>query len=188
LNIQGEYKIGVPRQQVFDAIIDPEVLKKCIPGCEELQQVSDTQYKAVIKASIGPVRAAFKTSMELKNLNPPASFTLAGEGKGGVAGFGRGSADITLDESDGATHLHYEADLKVGGKLAQVGSRLVVGVTRKMADEFFGTFSSILDAGAEKVETEEDKLLAEKSAIRKRVIVIVGPILMLLLVYWLVTK
>jgi carbon monoxide dehydrogenase subunit G len=186
LNIQGEYKIGVPRQQVFDAITDPEILKKCIPGCEELEQISDTGYKAVIKATIGPVKAAFKTSMELKNLNPPESFTLAGEGKGGVAGFGRGSADIALEESDGSTHLRYEADLKVGGKLAQVGSRLVLGVTRKIADEFFGTFSSILDSGAEKVETDQDKLLAEKRGTRKRIMMIVGPILVLLLIYWLV--
>jgi carbon monoxide dehydrogenase subunit G len=186
LNIQGEYRIGVSRQQVFDAITDPEILKKCIPGCEEMQQVSDTEYKAVIKARIGPVKASFKTSMELKNLNPPESFTLAGEGKGGVAGFGRGSADITLDETDGATHLRYEADLKVGGKLAQVGSRLVVGVTRKIADEFFGSFSSILDAGAEKVETEQDRLQAQKRAARKRTMMIMGPILMLLLIYWLV--
>jgi len=188
LNIQGEYKIGVSRQQVFDAITDPEILQKCIPGCEEMEQISDTQYKAVITATIGPVKARFKTSMELKNLNPPQSFTLAGEGKGGVAGFGRGSADITLDESEGATHLHYEADLKVGGKLAQVGSRLVVGVTRKIADEFFGTFSSILDAGAEKVETEQDRRLAELRASRKRIMMIAGPILMLLLIYWLVTN
>ena len=186
MNIQGEYKIGVPRQQVFDAITDPKILQKCIPGCEELEQISDTEYKAVIKAVIGPVKAAFKTSMQLKNLNPPESFTLAGEGKGGVAGFGRGSAEITLTESDGATHLRYEAELKVGGKLAQVGSRLVLGVTRKIADEFFGTFSSILDSGAEKVETDQDKLLAGKRAARKRIMMIVGPILLLLLIYWLV--
>ena len=172
MNIQGEYKIGVSRQQVFDAITDPEILKKCIPGCEELEQISETEYKALIKATIGPVKASFKTSMELKNLNPPESFTLAGEGKGGVAGFGRGSADITLEESDGATHLRYVAELKVGGKLAQVGSRLVLGVTRKIADEFFGTFSSILDSGAEKVETDQDKLLAEKRATRKRIMMI----------------
>ena len=185
MNIQGEYKIGVSRQQVFDAITDPEILKKCIPGCEEMEQLSDTEYKAVIKATIGPVKASFKTSMELKNLNPPESFTLAGEGKGGVAGFGRGSADITLEASDDATHLRYEAELKVGGKLAQVGSRLVLGVTRKIADEFFGTFSSILDAGAEKVETDQDRLLAEKRTTRKRIMMIAGPILLSLLIYWI---
>lgn len=151
-----------------------------------MERISDTEYRAVIKATIGPVKAAFKTLMELKNLNPPASFTLAGEGKGGVAGFGRGSADITLEESDGITHLRYEADLKVGGKLAQVGSRLVLGVSRKIANEFFGTFSSILDADAEKVETDQDRLLAGKMAKRKRIMMIVGPILLLLLIYGLV--
>lgn len=188
MNIQGEYKIGVSSQQVFDAITDPEILKQCIPGCEELEQISDTEYKAVIKATIGPVKARFKTKMELKNLNPPASFTLAGEGKGGVAGFGRGSADITLEESDGATHLRYEANLKVGGKLAQVGSRLVLGVTRKIADEFFGSFSSILDSGAQKVETEQDRLLADKQATTKKMLMIAGSIAALLLIYWFIAK
>jgi carbon monoxide dehydrogenase subunit G len=188
VDIQGEYKIGVPRQRVFDAMMDPEILQKCIPGCEEMEMVSDTEYKAVIKASIGPVKAAFKTSMKLENLSPPASFTLSGEGKGGVAGFGRGSADITLDETDGVTHLRYEANLKVGGKLAQVGSRLVSGVTRKIADDFFGTFSSILDSGAEKVETEQDRILAGKRATRNKVLMIAGLIVVLLLIYWFATK
>ena len=92
-----------------------------------------------------------------------------------------------LEETDGVTQLRYEADLKVGGKLAQVGSRLVLGVTQKIADEFFGAFSTILDAGAEKVETDEDRLQAQKKAARKRIMMIVGPILMLLLIYWLVS-
>ncbi len=184
MDIQGEYRIGVPRQQVWDALTDAEVLKQCIPGCEEMQKVSDTEYKAVVTAAIGPVKAVFRTKMELTKLNPPLSYTLVGESKGGAAGFGRGSADISLEEMDGATLLHYEADFKVGGKLAQVGSRLVVGVTRKIADDFFGKFSSILDSGAQKVLTEQDKLLAERRTSRIRILAIAGAIAVVLLLFW----
>ncbi len=184
MDIQGEYRIGVPRQQVWDALTDAEILKQCIPGCEEMQKVSDTEYKAVVIAAIGPVKAAFRTNLELTKLNPPLSYTLVGESKGGAAGFGRGSADISLEETYGATLLHYEADFTVGGKLAQVGSRLVVGVTRKIADDFFGKFSSILDSGAQKVLTEQDQLLAEGRATRNRILAIAGAIAVVLLLFW----
>ena len=155
MEISGEYQIDSSRETVWQALNDPEMLKKCIPGCESLEKVSDTELKATVMAAIGPVRARFNTRLSLENLKPPESYTLAGESKAGVAGFGRGSADVTLTENEGGTLLRYTADFKVGGKLAQVGSRLVVGATRKTADDFFGTFARELDPGAAKVEAED---------------------------------
>jgi carbon monoxide dehydrogenase subunit G len=157
VEIKGEYQIASSREKVWAALIDAEVLRECIPGCESLEQISDTEFAAKIIVAIGPVRAKFNTSLTLENVQPPASYTLVGSGKGGVAGFGRGRADIRLDETDGVTQLTYTADFKVGGKLAQVGSRLVLGATRKMAKEFFGNFSRRLDPRAQAIEPEAEK-------------------------------
>ncbi len=136
---------------MWDALNDPAVLQRCIPGCESLEKQGENEYSGKVAAAIGPVRAKFDTRISLENLNPPESYTLSGETKAGAAGFGRGSAHVHLAEQDGATLLTYSADFKVGGKLAQVGSRLVLGATRKTADEFFGCFSRELDSGAVKV-------------------------------------
>ena len=157
MEIKGEYQIASRREQVWAALIDAEVLKECIPGCESLEQISDTEFAAKIIVAIGPVRAKFNTSLTLENVQAPESYTLVGSGKGGVAGFGRGRADVRLDETDGVTQLTYSADFKVGGKLAQVGSRLVLGATRKMAKEFFGNFSHRLDPHAQPIEPEAEK-------------------------------
>jgi carbon monoxide dehydrogenase subunit G len=148
VDIRGEYRIDASRQAVWDALNDADMLQKCIPGCESIEQISDTEMRAVVMAAIGPVRARFNTALTLENLNPPHSYTLVGDTKAGAAGFGRGSADVTLTESDGGTLLAYAADFKVGGKLAQVGSRLIEGATKKTADDFFGAFSRELDPGA----------------------------------------
>ncbi|MDX1403099.1 MAG: carbon monoxide dehydrogenase subunit G [Woeseiaceae bacterium] len=155
MEIKGEYQIGASREQVWQALNDPQMLKKCIPGCESIEKTGDNAYKATVMAAIGPVRARFNTSLSLENLNPPDSYTLVGESKAGAAGFGRGSADVALVENDDGTLLTYSADFKVGGKLAQVGSRLVLGATRKTADDFFGKFSSELDPGAQRLDAEE---------------------------------
>lgn len=157
MEIKGEYLIASSREQVWAALVDPEVLKECIPGCESFEQLSDTEFEAKIMAAIGPVRAKFNTSLKLEDVQAPESYTLIGNGKGGAAGFGRGSADVRLAETADGTQLNYSADFKVGGKLAQVGSRLVVGATRKTADDFFGNFSRILDPHAQRVDLEEDK-------------------------------
>ena len=156
MDITGEYRIAATREQVWQALNDPQVLEQVIPGCKSLNKISDTEIQAEIENRIGPVKATFKTQLELTNLNPPSSYTLVGEGKGGVAGFGRGSADVSLEQDGDVTVLRYKADFKVGGKLAQVGSRLVLGATRKIADDFFSSFSTRLDPGAEKVETKEE--------------------------------
>ena len=145
MEIKGEYRIAAGRRIVWDALNDPLILQKCIPGCETLEPSADNEYAGRIAAAIGPVRAKFDTRIRLENLNPPESYRLTGESKAGVAGFGRGSADVRLAEENGSTVLTYSADLKVGGKLAQVGSRLVAGATRKMADGFFGCLAAELE-------------------------------------------
>lgn len=157
MEIKGEYQIASSREKVWAALIDPEVLKECIPGCESLEKISDTEFAAKVTAAIGPVRAKFDTSLTLENVQPPESYTLVGSGKSGAAGFGSGSADVRLYEIDGGTQLTYSAEFRVGGKLAQVGSRLVLGATRKMAKEFFGNFSRRFDPHAQHIETAEEK-------------------------------
>jgi hypothetical protein len=155
LDIKGEYQIACDRQRVWQALNDAEVLARCIPGCESIEMQSPTSLKARIMATIGPVKSKFDTHISLDNLNPPAGYTLTGESKGGPAGFGRGSADVRLEEKDGGTLLFYDARFQVGGKLAQIGSRLVLGATRKMADDFFGNFSRELDPGARRIDAGE---------------------------------
>ena len=144
MDIKGEYEIPANRKQVWDALNDPDVLAKCIPGCESIERVSDTEFTAKMRAKIGPVKARFESRILLSNLNPPSSYTISGEGKGGPAGFGKGSAHVTLDESGDKTILAYTAEMQVGGKLAQVGSRLVGGAVRKIANDFFGTFVEVI--------------------------------------------
>jgi len=149
LAITGEYRIAAPREAVWAALNDPEVLKACIPGCEELTKLSDTEIDARVAAALGPVRATFATRIQLSDINPPESYTISGEGKA-AAGFGKGSAQVSLTEDGAVTVLRYSADLRLGGKLAQVGSRLLEGATRQLADQFFDAFAQRLDAGAAK--------------------------------------
>jgi carbon monoxide dehydrogenase subunit G len=144
MDIKGEYRIPATRRQVWDALIDPDVLQRCIPGCESMLKQADDTYTAQMLAKIGPVKARFSTRIALSNINPPNSYTISGQGKGGPAGFGKGSADVSLSEAEGETRLNYSVSMQVGGKLAQVGSRLVVGAARRYADKFFSQFVEIV--------------------------------------------
>ena len=144
MDINGEFNIPASRQRVWEALNDPDVLAQCIPGCESIERQSDTELLAKMIAKIGPVKARFESHIRLSNLNPPESYTISGEGKGGPAGFGKGSAEVTLAEIDDMTTLHYVATLQVGGKLAQIGSRLVGGAARKIANDFFGKFADVV--------------------------------------------
>ncbi len=148
MDINGEYRIPATRERVWEALNDPRVLEKCIPGCEGIERQSEREFLAVIRSRIGPVNARFDSRISLSNLDPPASYTISGAGKGGAAGFGRGSAEVTLEAEGGETVLRYRAELQVGGKLAQIGSRLVAGATRKIASDFFSRFvAAMSDAG-----------------------------------------
>ncbi|MDH3314198.1 MAG: carbon monoxide dehydrogenase subunit G [Gammaproteobacteria bacterium] len=149
MDIKGEYRIPADRQTVWNALNDPEVLKRCIPGCESMEKETDDSYTARMLAKIGPVKARFSTLISLSELNPPESYTISGEGKGGPAGFGKGSAEVRLTESGDETLLNYNASMQVGGKLAQIGSRLVVGTARKYADDFFTRFVTVVSGDAE---------------------------------------
>jgi carbon monoxide dehydrogenase subunit G len=142
MEMTGEFRIPAPRQRVWEALNDPEILKQSIPGCQTLEKVSDTEFNGKVVASVGPVRATFGGKVRLSDLDPPQSYTISGEGSGGVAGFAKGGAKVNLAEDGGATVLHYEVQAQVGGKLAQVGSRLIDGVARKMANDFFGRFAA----------------------------------------------
>ncbi|MFT5449770.1 MAG: carbon monoxide dehydrogenase subunit G [Gammaproteobacteria bacterium] len=140
MDIKGEFTIPADRERVWVALNDPQVLARCIPGCEELVRTSDTTFDAKMSAKVGPVKARFDTSIELSDINPPCSYTISGQGKGGPAGFGKGAAQVVLEEQDSQTVLRYSADLQVGGKLAQIGSRLVGGTAKKIANDFFSRF------------------------------------------------
>lgn len=145
MNLTGEYRLPLPRPAVWEGLNDPEVLKRCIPGCEELTKNGDTEFAAKVALKIGPMSAKFSGKVTLSDIDPPKGYKIAGEGQGGVAGFGKGSAVVTLDE-DGpdATILKYTADSQVGGKMAQLGSRLIDATARKLADDFFGKFAAAM--------------------------------------------
>ena len=143
LNMEGEERIEAPIGKVWEALNDPDVLKACIPGCESLEQKSPTELAAVVTLKIGPIKARFNGEVELKDLNPPHSYTIQGEGKGGVAGFAKGGADVTLAEDGaGVTLLKYQAKADVGGKIAQLGSRLISSTSQKLAAQFFSSFNA----------------------------------------------
>jgi carbon monoxide dehydrogenase subunit G len=142
MEMSGEQRIALAQQKVWDALNDPEILKACIPGCDSIEKVADDEYKLGITAAVGPVKARFAGKLKLKDLNPPNSYALAFDGSGGAAGFGKGGATVALTPEGNDTLLKYTANAQVGGKLAQVGSRLIDGVARKMADDFFARFNA----------------------------------------------
>jgi carbon monoxide dehydrogenase subunit G len=154
MDISGEYRLSLGQQEVWNALLDPAVLRRCIPGCEKLEQLGDDQYRATVKTTIGPVKAPFASTLKITNSNPPESYRLEGERKAGAVGFGKGFSDVTLTEEDGVTVLRYSAEFQVGGRLAQLGSRLVVAATRKIADEFFNRLTTEFDDSAKRVEPE----------------------------------
>lgn len=146
MEMHGELRIPAPRLAVWTKLNDPETLKACIPGCESVEKVSDTEFTAKLVARVGPVKANFSGKVTLTDLNPPAGYTITGEGTGGVAGFAKGSAKVSLDDAGDETVLRYGVSAQVGGKLAQIGSRLIDATSRKMADEFFSRFVGIMSA------------------------------------------
>jgi uncharacterized protein len=150
MDLTGEYRIPAPRETVWAALNNPDVLKACIPGCEELNKTSDTEFVARVVAKIGPVKARFGGKVTLSDIDPPNGYTITGEGQGGAAGFAKGGAKVRLESVEGgaATVLHYSADAQIGGKLAQIGSRLVEGSAKKLADEFFAAFAAQAAAAA----------------------------------------
>ena len=140
MEMNDEIRIEAPRSRVYEALNDPAVLKECIPGCEELIQHSDTELEAKVVLKVGPVKAKFGGKVTLDKSQAPERFSLAGEGSGGVAGFAKGGADVELEEDGDATILRYTAKADVGGKIAQLGSRLISSTANKLAAQFFTRF------------------------------------------------
>lgn len=155
MQMSDSQRIEAPREKVWEALNDPEVLKASIPGCEELTKQSDTEMEAKVKLKVGPVKATFGGKVTLKDLDPPNGYTIEGEGSGGVAGFARGEAKVRL-EADGpdATILHYDVDAKIGGKLAQLGARLIDSTAKRLAGEFFANFSEQVAPSAAPAELQ----------------------------------
>ncbi len=159
MELQGKYSLKADREQVWTALNNPTILQQCIPGCETLTKASDTNFSASVVAKVGPVKAKFTGEVELTELSPPSSYKISGEGKGGAAGFASGSADVKLEESDeGGTILSYSVNAQVGGKLAQIGSRLVDSTAKKLSREFFDKFTELVDGGADPSLNASDNL------------------------------
>ncbi|CUH40257.1 hypothetical protein JSE7799_02987 [Jannaschia seosinensis] len=142
MELTGSRIIAAPRETVWGHLNDPETLRACIPGCEELSGSAEEGFEATVKQKVGPVKATFKGVVTVSDANPPESYRIAGEGKGGVAGFAKGGADVRLLEVPEGTELAYSVDAKVGGKIAQLGSRVVDSFAAKMADTFFENFKA----------------------------------------------
>jgi carbon monoxide dehydrogenase subunit G len=147
MELKGEYRIPAPRERVWAMLNDPNVLRECIPGCESLDGSPAEGFAARVTTKVGPVKATFNGHVTLSNVKPPESYTISGEGKGGVAGFAKGGADVHLAEDGAGTLLTYAVNAQVGGKLAQLGSRLIDSTSKKLADQFFSSFAA--KAGAE---------------------------------------
>ena len=140
MDMSGSETIAAPIEAVWAGLNDPEILRQCIPGCEELKKVSDTEMTAVVVLKIGPVKARFEGAVQLSNLDPPNSYTISGEGKGGVVGFAKGGADVSLAAQGNETVLTYVVKAEVGGKIAQLGGRLIDSTAKKLAAQFFSSF------------------------------------------------
>jgi len=148
MTMKGEVALPADRATVWAKLNDPEVLKQCIPGCQELEKTADNAFKAIAKIKVGPVSATFKGNVELSDIDPPNGYTISGQGEGGVAGFAKGGAKVTLtDGPEGGTILSYDVEAIVGGKIAQLGGRLIDGVAKKNADAFFAKFAEIVAQG-----------------------------------------
>lgn len=148
MEMTGEHRIAAPRSVVWEGLNDPEVLRRSIPGCDTLEKTSPTEMTATVTAKVGPVKASFGGQVTLSNLNPPESYTISGEGKGGAAGFAKGGADVKLVEDGDGTLLQYAVKANIGGKLAQLGARLIDGTAKKMADDFFSRFAAEMEQRA----------------------------------------
>ena len=142
MNMIGEVQLPASRETVWAMLNEPAVLKSCIPGCESLEKDSDSEFRAIATIKIGPVKACWKGKVRFSNLDPPNSYRISGEGEGGVAGFAKGGAKVSLANKDGGTLLSYNVEAQIGGKLAQLGQRLINSVAKKTADDFFENFAA----------------------------------------------
>lgn len=146
MDMTGTETIAAPRVRVWEALNDAEVLRACIPGCETLEKLSDTEMKATVTLRVGPIKATFRGQVVISEMDPPNAYTISGEGSGGVAGSAKGSARLMLEESDNSTVQSYSVSSQVSGKIAQLGSRLIDATAKKLASEFFAKFNSVVSS------------------------------------------
>ena len=186
MKLRGEYEINLDKNSVWKALNDPEILRKSIPGCEKFKKNSDTSFEATATNKIGPFNATFVGSIDLQELNPPNSYKIIGQGNSPV-GFATGEASVKLEEYDGKTKLVYDVEANVGGKIAQVGSRLIDMTAKKMADIFFGKFSELISRETpevEKNESEADEKNKKTQSEKKHIYVIAGIIAVSAAIVW----
>jgi carbon monoxide dehydrogenase subunit G len=155
MELQGERLIPADVQRTWDALNDPEILKDCVPGCESLERTGDNSFEALVAVKVGPVSARFKGRLQMTNIEPPRAYTINFDGQGGAAGFSKGSADVSLLAEGAATRLRYDARAQVGGKMAQIGSRLIDAAAAKITEEFFSKFEQRLKPPAEEAPAVE---------------------------------
>ena len=188
MKLTGSYKINLEKQKVWDALNDPEILKQAIPGCEEFNKKSDTEFSAKATNKIGPFNATFSGDIELKDLNPPNSYKISGSGNS-LVGFASGEAEVKLEDTDKGTNLIYSVEAQVGGKIAQVGSRLIDMTAKKMADIFFGKFSELISS--EKVEEKENSSTVDPTTPETKIdygYLTAAVVLGIFLIYWIFLK
>ena len=165
MNLSDSRLINAPIDTVWAALLSPEVLKECVPGCQEMTGSPEEGFEAVVVQKVGPVKATFKGAVSLENMDAPNSVTITGSGKGGAAGFAKGGADVRLEAKGDQTELHYEVEAKVGGKLAQLGSRIIDGFAKKMAEEFFTRFQDAVEEPSE--DDTDDETSSEDAPAKK---------------------
>tara|TARA_Y100001970_G_C14030828_1_gene748501 strand:- start:412 stop:990 length:579 start_codon:yes stop_codon:yes gene_type:complete len=192
MKLSGSYQINLEKQKVWEALNDPEILKKSIPGCEEFTKESDTEFSATATNKIGPFNASFSGTIELKNINEPDSYTITGSGNSPV-GFASGEAEVRLESSNDGTKLIYTVEANVGGKIAQVGSRLIDMTAKKMADIFFGKFSDLITEKNIPRETSDQPLIEDNKqksknifSNKKNFIYIISGIILLGIAYYFI--
>jgi carbon monoxide dehydrogenase subunit G len=194
MEIKGSYHLPCEPQRAWEALNDPELLKACLKGCERLEKTADDRFEGTVQAKVGPVSARFSGSLTQTEVNAPHSCIMVFEGQGGVAGFAKGQADVTLEAIDGGTRLSYVADAKIGGKLAQMGARLVEGTARSMAEDFFGKFSAALggdqsaatEAAPVTTEVPAEQVPEPAASVSARIwLALVALLVVLLAIYWL---
>ncbi len=169
MNLSDSRTIKADIDTVWSALLNADVLKECVPGCQEMIGSPEKGFEAVVVQKVGPVKATFKGQVELQDMDAPNSVKIVGAGKGGAAGFAKGGADVRLEADGDSTVLHYDVEAKVGGKLAQLGSRIIDGFAKKMADEFFTRFQNALEEPEEEEETDADEETAKKGWFKRLV-------------------
>ncbi len=187
MKLSGSYQINLEKQKVWEALNNPEILKKSIPGCEEFKKNSENEFSATATNKIGPFNATFTGDIELKDLNPPNSYKISGSGNSPV-GFANGEASVTLEDFEGGTKLSYTVEANVGGKIAQVGSRLIDMTAKKMADIFFGKFSELISvktANNKIEEKEKNKIPAKKKPMNKIILILSAVIIVGIIMYYI---